>query len=286
MRNKQQMMDLILRVAREDERVRVVGVEGSRTNPHVPKDEFQDYDLSYLVTDMASYKQSDAWLEVFGPRIIMQKPEDMELFPPELGGWFSYLMLFEDGNRVDLKLVPIEELDRYLGHDGLLKILLDKDSRIACPPLPTDEAYHVKCPTARMYDDGCNEFWWVSTYVVKGLCRGEMLYAIEHLNRYVRPALLRMLAWQVGTETRFSLSVGKAYKYLDNYVAAETMDTLLATCRNGTSEEIWQALLGCYQLFRHSAAMVAERLGYEYPPYDKRVTAYTLQKKREYFDNA
>ena len=72
-------------------------MEGSRTNIHAPRDEFQDYDISFLVTDMASFQQSDNWLDAFGPRIILQKPEAMELFAPELGNWFSYLMLFRDG---------------------------------------------------------------------------------------------------------------------------------------------------------------------------------------------
>lgn len=283
MRSEQQMMDLILSVAQSDERVRVVGMEGSRTNPNVPKDVFQDYDVSFVVTDMASFMGDDAWLDVFGERLIMQKPEAMEMFPPDLGGWFSYLMQFEDGNRIDLMLVPLEELDKYLKHDKLLRILLDKDGRVGAPPEPSDEDYHVKKPTAQMFDDCCNEFWWVSTYVVKGLCRREILFAIEHLNSYVRPMLMQMLAWQVGTETEFALSVGKAYKYLDKYVSEETMQQFLASCENGSYEQVWSALFICFSLFRESSAVVAQRLGFAYPAYDKNVTAYALQKRQQYF---
>ena len=39
MRTEQEMMDLILLFAEKDERIKVVGMEGSRTNVHVPKDE-------------------------------------------------------------------------------------------------------------------------------------------------------------------------------------------------------------------------------------------------------
>ena len=126
MRTEQEMMDLILTFAENDARIRVVGMEGSRTNVNVPKDRFQDYDITYIVTDMGSFIQDDGWLDYFGKRIIMQKPEAMELFPPELGNWFSYLMLFEDGNRIDLTLVPIDELELYLHSDTLLTVLLDK----------------------------------------------------------------------------------------------------------------------------------------------------------------
>lgn len=54
----------------------------------------------------------------------MQKPEDMELFPPELGNWFSYLMLFEDGSKVDLTLIPLPEAGEYFEKsDGLVQVL-------------------------------------------------------------------------------------------------------------------------------------------------------------------
>ena len=128
MRNEQEMMALILDLAKRDERIRLVTLEGSRTNKHISPDEFQDYDVSYFVTDMASFQRDERWLDVFGRRLMMQKPEDMELFPPELGSGFSYLMLFEDGNKIDLTLYPIEDLSGYFAaSDGLVEVLLDKD---------------------------------------------------------------------------------------------------------------------------------------------------------------
>jgi len=52
MRSEREMCDLLLNFANNDERVRAVGMEGSRTNANVPKDEYQDYDISFIVTDM------------------------------------------------------------------------------------------------------------------------------------------------------------------------------------------------------------------------------------------
>lgn len=274
MRSEAQMMDLILSFAKNDPRVRVVGMEGSRTNVNVPKDEFQDYDITYVVTNMESFKKDDKWLDYFGKRIIMQKPEAMSLFPPELGNWFSYLMLFEDGNRIDLTLVPIDELEQYISSDKLLMILLDKDKRIQEPIIPTDEDYHVKKPSPEFFDDCCNEFWWVSTYVSKGLFRKEILFAIEHLNMYVRPNLLRMMAWKVGIETDFSISVGKSYKYMDKYLSQDVWKRLLSTYRNSSYEEIWDALFECHSLFRETSKFVANKLGYRYPDYDDKVIRY------------
>ena len=285
MRTEQEMMDLILLFAEKDERIKVVGMEGSRTNVHVPKDEFQDYDVTYVVTDMESFINDDGWLEYFGKRIFMQKPEAMSLFPPELGNWFSYLMLFEDGTRVDLKLVPISELDLYLSWDKLLAVLLDKDKKNKNYPTTTDMDYHVKKPTMQEYDDCCNEFWWVSTYVVKGLCRKEILYAIDHLNQIVRHELLRMISWKVGIETGFSLSVGKNFKYINKYIDEDLWNRLLSTYRMDSYENIWKSLFICHQLFREVSKEVAELLGFDYPEYDKKVIGYVNDMYEKYVGN-
>lgn len=274
MRTQQEMMEMILSFARNDERVRAVGLEGSRTNVNVPKDDFQDYDIAFIVTDMDSFKRNDKWLDYFGDRIIMQKPEAMTLFAPELGGWFSYLMLFTDGTRIDLTLVPENELEQYLKSDKLIQILLDKDGRIPNPPVPTDIDYRVKKPSAAEFDDCCNEFWWVSTYVAKGLCRNEFLFAAEHLSRHVRPNLLLMLSWKAGIETEFSLSVGKSCKYLEKYVSSDTWQRLKSTFDNGSQEAVWNALFETHILFRETALFVGPQLHYEYPDYDEKVSAY------------
>lgn len=49
MRKEQEMFDLILQVAKENEDVRAVILNGSRANPNAPKDQYQDYDIIYTV---------------------------------------------------------------------------------------------------------------------------------------------------------------------------------------------------------------------------------------------
>ncbi|WP_400163626.1 aminoglycoside 6-adenylyltransferase [Brevibacillus sp. TJ4] len=276
MRSEQEMMALIMDVATNDDRIRLVTLEGSRTNKHIPPDRFQDYDISYFVTEMDSFKTSDLWLDVFGKRLMMQKPEDMELFPPELGNWFSYLLLLEDGNKVDLTLIPIDEVEDYFAKsDGLVEVLLDKDLRIEREVIADDRQYWIQKPTARQFDDCCNEFWMVSTYVVKGLARKEILFAIDHLHGIARPNLLRMMAWQIGAERGYTFSVGKNSKFLDRYLPREDWDKLLSTYEQNGYAQTWQSLFTCQALFRKYAKAVSESLGYEYPDYDEAITAYT-----------
>ena len=128
--------------------------------------------------------------------------------------------------------------------------------------------YHVRKPSAREYDDCCNEFWNVTPYVIKGLCRKEILFAIDHFNQIVRHELLRMISWMVGIETGFKLSVGKNYKFIERYISEDLWEKLLSTYRMDSYENIWEALFLCHQLFRAVSGEVAERLHYAYPEYD------------------
>lgn len=284
MRTEQEMYQLILEVARKDERVRLVGLNGSRANTRIPKDMFQDYDIVYTVTDMKSFIVDEHWINVFGKRIMMQKPDSMKLFPSRVEGWFTYLMLFEDGNRIDLTLVPLEDLDHYLHRSRLTVILLDKDSRAAGYPEASDEDYHVKRPSGEFYLDCCNEFWWVATYVAKGLCRDELIYAAEHMANCVRRQLLAMLCWKVGIDTDFSLSVGKLGKYLKQFLSGTEWMTLQMTYRLDTVGNGWEALEAAMKLFRQTSIYVGEKLGYEYPQYDNKVSAYIAKLHHKYGD--
>ncbi|WP_285766921.1 aminoglycoside 6-adenylyltransferase [Peribacillus sp. SI8-4] len=274
MRSEEEMMSLIIHVAERDDRIRAVCMNGSRTNASVPKDVLQDYDIVYLVSDIESFRLNPGWIDDFGERIILQTPEDMSLFPPSLGDRFSYLMLFMDGNRIDLQLVPIEQKERYCREDKLTTVLMDKDGCLPVLPPPTDEDYWVKKPTVEFYNDCCNEFWWVSTYVAKGLWRKEILYAQEHLGQ-IRKMFIQMLEWQVGIETDYSVSVGKCGKYLEKFLSDESWGHLLSTYADGGYESVWQALFSMCHSFDQSAMMVGKQLNYAYPyQADRRVYAY------------
>ncbi|WP_066398683.1 aminoglycoside 6-adenylyltransferase [Neobacillus mesonae] len=277
MRSDQEMFDLVLNMAKRDDRIRAVAMNGSRTNPNAPKDLFQDFDIVYMVTEIDSFIQDENWIDIFGERIIMQTPEKRSSSCIKR---YAYLMLFADGNRIDLTLIPINNKDEYLQEDTLTVILLDKDDALPMIPQPTDKDYWVKRPTAEDFSNCCNEFWWVSTYVAKGLWRKEMLYAQDHLNNCVRPMLLKMLEWQVGIQNDFAVSIGKCGKYLEKFLPEDTWKELMLTYSDGKYESVWNALLTASNLFGTTAKSIAESLNFEYPhDDDKRVTKYLKQVK-------
>ncbi len=260
-RSQQEMLSLILNQAENTPQVRLVFLNGSRA-AEKPNDQWQDYDIAWGVTDLSPFLAENHWLEPFGKRLLMQTPEDMELFPPSLGGWHTWLMQFEDGNRVDLLLFPLTDLERYLSQDSQVRLLLDKDKRIQSLPSPSDRAFWVKRPTAGEYRDCCNEFWWVAPYVAKGLCRHQPLYVLHHLEG-LRKELLRMLSWKAGYEKDFQLSVGKCCGELEKLLPADVWRRLLS-CWCGSEEgEQWKALWNLSELFLSAAEQTAALGGFE-----------------------
>lgn len=274
MRSEEEMLSLIIQTAEQDERIRAVIMNGSRANPEAPRDPFQDYDIVYLVTDVAPYIHNLDWIQRFGEMMVMQMPEAMQDPPPSDEGGFVYLMQFCDGNRIDLSINPLGKLSEAIS-DSQSILLLDKDGIVPPLPPPSDRDYLPKPPTAKQFADCCNEFWWVCPYAAKGLWREEIPYAKQIMEVYVRDMLTKMLFWHIGLKTQFSKSPGKSGKYFQRYLDTETWDLLLKTYSDADYDHTWDALLAMCQLFRRTALQIAGHYGFAYPHGDdERVRAY------------
>jgi aminoglycoside 6-adenylyltransferase len=262
MRAEREMFDLILGVAKEDELIRSVIMFGSRANIDCPKDIYQDYDICYYVTDTKPFFNNMNWIkEKFGTPAVVQLPEMMAhpLLPPENDGHFTYLMIFEDGNRIDLSI----EFKPYVDNGEPAIILLDKDNSI--PPIKTDKSfYYVKPPQEKIYADACNEFWWCLNNVAKGIARDELPYVMEMFNHYVRDMLNQMVQWDIGIKNDFNVSPGKMGKYYKRYLPKELYQQYVKTYNDGDYENIWAAIFTACDLFRSLAKDVAAHFGYTY----------------------
>ena len=83
MRTEAEMYELILDIAKQDEQIRAVYMNGSRTNSNVPKDIFQDYDVVYVVKDTKPYVEDKSWIDNFGERLYMQYPDEHPDYPSD-----------------------------------------------------------------------------------------------------------------------------------------------------------------------------------------------------------
>lgn len=267
MRSEEEMFDLIFEVAKNDNRIRAVYMNGSRANPNIKKDIFQDYDIAYVVTDTKSFIEDKKWISKFGETIIFQEPDKLDKMQGidiDFSKGYTYLMQFTDGNRIDLHLQPINMLHEEYKLDKLVVQLLDKDNILPESKAPSDKKHWVKKPTYEEYFSKCNDFWWVAPYCAKGLWREEILYSIDIMNSCIREDLLTMISWNVGFDTEYKISIGKSNKYLKKYIDKDIWDKLMITFNMSDYKSAWIALFNTCELFEEIACFVGERLGYKY----------------------
>jgi len=253
MRTESEMLNLILQIAKNLQ-VEAVAMSGSRTCPNVPKDEFQDYDVVYIVNDLDNLTSDLSWLNQFGKRIIEQEVS--------LGNRRIYLMLFEDGNRIDLTLCPKEHIQEWVDSEVGFTVLEDEKGLFESYS-PSPKRFWIHPATETDFKNSCNEFWWVSAYVVKGICRHQVIYATDHLYGICQQELLKVLAWQV-TSDRGKVDIGKNYKYLFNYLPVEKEKEFSALIDFSSVEKLTQSLFATMQLFHREAQILAQKMGFDY----------------------
>ena len=253
MRTETEMLDVILKTA-ETLQVAAVAMSGSRINQNVPKDEFQDYDVVYVVDDFDNLTSDLSWLDYFGKRIIEQ---EVVLDHRRL-----YLMLFEDGNRIDLTLCPKDHIQEWVDSEAGFTVLEDPEHLFE-PYSQNLERYWTSPATETNFVKSCNEFWWVSAYVVKGICRKQVIYATDHLYGICQQEFLKILAWQVASN-RGKVDIGKNYKYLFNYLPAEKKKEFSNLLDFSSIEKITQSLYATMKLFHREAQSLAQKMGFNY----------------------
>lgn len=270
-RSEAKMLRLILETA-ETLQVNAVAMSGSRTDTKAPKDEFQDYDVVYVVDDLDNLTSDLSWLDQFGTRIIEQHNV--------LGNRRLYLMLFEDGNRIDLTLCPTEYIQEWVDSEAGFTVLNDPQG-LFTSYAPTAKRYWTNPASEIDFEKACNEFWWVSAYVVKGICRKQFLYATDHLYGICQQELLKVLAWRFAAD-KGTIDIGKNYKYLFNYLPAEKEKEFSNLLDFSSLDKITQSLYATMELFHQEAQSLAQKMGFNY---DKEVAEKMIQYAEERLSN-
>ncbi|MDU1929563.1 MAG: aminoglycoside 6-adenylyltransferase [Streptococcus mitis] len=253
MRTETEMLSLLIKIAK-NLKVKAVALSGSRTDTKAPKDEFQDYDVVYVVDDFDNLTSDLSWLDYFGKRIIEQ---EVVLDHRRL-----YLMLFEDGNRIDLTLCLKDHIQEWVDSEAGFTVLEDPEHLFE-PYSQNLERYWTSPASAIDFEKACNEFWWVSAYVVKGICRKQVIYATDHLYGICQQEFLKILAWQVASD-RGKVDIGKNYKYLFQYLPAEKEKEFSNLLDFSSIEKLSQSLFATMEFFHREAQYLAKKLGFDY----------------------
>ena len=255
-----------MHLAERDERIRAILLQGSRANNKITPDALQDFDVLMIVDQMKCFLDDHQWTSIFGERVIWQLPDEMKSIGnnEKSNVVFHYLMQFKDGNRIDLTLFPKEKMKTDFVTDSLSLVWLDKDGLFSGIEPPSDKDYLIRKPVESEFLECCNEFWWVCTYISKGLRREEITYAKAMMEGPVRQMFMRMIAWYIGVETEFSVSFGNEGKMMKKYLDKESYSKILKTYPDYGIKNIWHSLFIMTSLFGKYAVHVSRKLQFNY----------------------
>ena len=263
MRTDKEILEQIMTFAQNDERVRAVTLDGSRVNPSATRDKYSDFDCVFYVKNIQSFTKKDDWLDVFGERLIMQKPMDWFSEPYDFEGIekFAYLIQFEDGHRLDLTLCDVRKLSEECNKEPR-QILLNKDNFSELVPVETEAHFYIKKPTEKEFLDTVNEFRWLCLSVTKGICRKEIMYAKHNYDQFVVPMVIEMVNWKIGLAHEFKVSTGAFGKYIGRHLSEDEMTRFQGIFPSGDFKDISKKLMLMFDYFGELEDSVAEQLNF------------------------
>ena len=159
--------------------------------------------------------------------------------------------------------------------------VLEDTKGLFAPYSPNPQRYWTASPSEEEFAASCNEFWWVSAYVVKAIRRNQLIYATDHLNGICQQELLKVLAWQVASDKEI-VDIGKNYKHLFHYLPAEKEKVFSALLDLSSIEKIKQSLFATMKLFDGEAQELAQKMGFTY---DKEVAEKMISYAKEKLSN-
>jgi aminoglycoside 6-adenylyltransferase len=260
------MLALILGFAQADDRVRVVVMNGSRVNPNVTKDPFQDYDIATYVTDVEPFRDKEYVVPHFGEVIVVEQPL-IGPWPPadSDGSYHNYNIQLLDGNRIDLSFFHLDTLENQLA-DSLTAVLLDKDDRVPSLPNPNESSYFIAQPSQELYDGCCTGFFFaLGSHIPKTIWRKKLPLLKSYIEAWLRESVVMMLGWEIGIRTGWETSLGSNGKHLESLLTPDIWDEYRRTYVDSDYDSLWESLFLFHRIFTRSAEFVAEKRGFRFP---------------------
>jgi len=260
-------------------------LNGSRVNPNIKEDIFQDFDIKLLVSNVNYFKNENIIFSHFGKPELMQKPEDMDWPEPFNDGNYTYLMQFSDGIRIDLGICNVNNTEKFQS-DSLTKVVLDKDDKLNFKA-PSEDSYFIQKPSKKLFEDCCNEFYWgLGAHIPKSIWREDLILAKQMIEIVLRKPLLKILEWYVGINSDFEVSFGKGGKNLKQYLDVEDWKELEKTYSDSNYENIWNSLFSLHILFKKFGIKVGKKLNYNFPVEDSEKALNILRTVKDLSKNA
>lgn len=245
----------ILDIAKTNNNIRVVELNGSRANPAIEPDQYQDFDIVFYVSDYDAFQRDISWMKDLGDVLVSQTTADQREIDGPNHDSFIYMMQFRDGTRLDLSIKGIKKIHDNFKQESLSKILLDKDG-YNLRDRQDESDFYIRRITMDEFHYCTNEFFWVVPYVAKGIARGQLFYALKHLE-IIRHELEHVVDWWIGHKYNDKVTVGKGKCRYATLLPKAVFDMYVSTYASVNADHIWNALFSALSLFDQLAFELA-----------------------------
>ncbi len=260
----ERLFNKVIAWANAQEAVRVIIVEGSRARRDHATDRFSDYDLNLYVTDVTRFTQDETWIAQLGRIWAMEKET-------EPNGICSRLVLFEGGQDIDFKLLPIRMLQEFVRQQVLpddyhrgYTVALDKEGITAQLPPPSYHAIPKRRPSEDEFCYAVNVFWFELYHLVKYLHRDE-LWCVKVRDAGIKRRLLQMIEWHAQAGHDWDYDTWIVGKYMQMWVDPELWQDFFEIFARFDKADSWRAVCALMPLYERLASETAQHLNYSYP---------------------
>src|ERR1044071_4975332 len=108
-RDDPSVLDRLVGWSENQEPVRLAFLTSTRANDSMRTDILSDYDVELVVSDLAPYIESKAWLSDFGDLLVFVGEKRLEDGLPR----HIYMAIYEDGTKIDFQVYPTTLFRRY-----------------------------------------------------------------------------------------------------------------------------------------------------------------------------
>lgn len=255
------LFDRVMAYAHQDIHIRLVEMNGSRVNPSIKSDDFQDFDIVFYVDNFKDYIKHLSFIDSFGKVLVKQTTDDQEdCVQKDNMTWYIYMVQYDNGTRLDLSIKDIKDI--HLRNDSLSKIVINKDN-LDLMSFSDESNYYVKRPSSRDFYLAVNEFFWVCPYLGKGIARNQNIYVYKH-QIILRDQIEKLLDWSIGMDYNFQISTGKGKSRYKRLLKEEWYDLYKKTYTRLGKKDMIASLITMIDLFDQLCLYISNDFNFDY----------------------
>ncbi|HET7744490.1 MAG TPA: aminoglycoside 6-adenylyltransferase, partial [Gaiellaceae bacterium] len=241
--------------------VKAAVLVGSQMRSETPADRWSDLDVILLVDDPEPYARDESWVAEFG------RPVLTFLEPTAVSDQQERRVLYEDGEDVDLPLIPVaalERIDRSEDVPWLLargyRVLVDKIDLAGRLREVAATARRPEPPTQHDLTELASDFWFHALWTARKLRRGEVLTAHGCLDGLLLSKLVTLLSWHARAVDP-SVDTWHGTRFVERWADPGVLAALESAFPRYDVRDVARALWATIDLWQGLEEETARRLG-------------------------